>query len=69
MQKQLNKVASKAAGLGIFLIALVMAGLGLTVMFYLVLFALVAAGLGILSVPLFRLISQPSQEVDQDAAA
>lgn len=69
MQKYLNKIAGKAAGLGLFLIAFAMAGLGLMVMFYLALFALVAAGLGILAAPLLRLIGQHFEDVEQNAVA
>ncbi|WP_300073880.1 hypothetical protein [uncultured Ruegeria sp.] len=69
MQKHLNKLASSAACIGLFLIDCVMAGLGLVVMFYLVLFALVAAALGLLAAPLLGFVGQTAKENAEKVAA
>ncbi len=68
MKKHLNKLASSAAGVGLFLIGGAAAGLGLVVVFYLAIFALAAAGLGLLAAPLLRLTRQASDENAEEVA-
>ena len=67
MQKHINKIASTAAGFGLFLIGCVTAGLGLVVVFYLALFALVVGALGVLALPLLNLMGRAAAD-DEDTA-
>lgn len=69
MKELLNKVGSSVAGIGLFLIGCVMAGIGLSVVFFLAMFALAAIGLGILATPLLALLGRPSDEETQKAVA
>lgn len=69
MKQYLNKAVSGVAGLGLFLAACVMAGIGLSVMFTLALFALAALGLGILAAPLLALAQTSDTDEAKPAAA
>ena len=65
MKKHLNKIASAAAGVGLFLLGCVLAGFGLSVVFLLAMFALAVIGLGILA-SLFLATVQPVETEEQD---
>ncbi len=56
MKTYLNKVTSAAAGVGLFLVACVVASLGLSFMVILAMFALAIVGLGVLATPLLALL-------------
>jgi hypothetical protein len=55
MKTYLDKVTS-AAGVGLFLVACVVASLGLSFLVFFAMFALAIAGLGILATPLLALL-------------
>jgi Na+-transporting methylmalonyl-CoA/oxaloacetate decarboxylase gamma subunit len=65
MKKQLNKIASAAAGVGIFFLGCVLAGFGLSVVFLLAMFALAVIGLGILVSP-FLPAAKPLETEQQE---
>lgn len=56
MKSYLNKIASGAAAVGIFLLVCIMASLGFSLMVFLAMFALAVIGLGLLAAPLMRLV-------------
>ena len=66
MKQQLNKLMSGVAGFGLFLVGCVMVGLGLSVVFFLAMFALAVMGLAFLASPLVALAGrgEPSQPDD-----
>ena len=66
MKEQFNKMMSGVAGFGLFLVGCVMAGLGLSVVFFLAMFALAVVGLAFLASPLVALAQrvEPSQTED-----
>ncbi len=68
MKAFLNQAASTAAGIVLFVVGCVMAGLGLSVMALLALFALAAAGLAILAAPFVSLAAKGAAS-DAPAAA
>lgn len=69
MKKQLNKVASAAAGVGLFLLGCVLAGFGLSVVFLLAIFALAVIGLGILASPFIAAVQAVETEVQDKGVA
>ena len=68
MKAFLNQAAATAAGVVLFCVGCLMAGLGLTVMALLALFALAATGLAILAAPFVSLAAKGAAE-DERAAA
>ena len=69
MKSLLNKVTSGAASVGLFLMACVMASLGLAVMVILAMFALAVIGLGILATPLLALGASSKRNDTETVAA
>ena len=69
MKTFLNKVTSGVADVGLFLVACVMVGLGLSFMIFLGMFVLTILVLGILATPLLALLqSSECKEVEAVAA-
>jgi len=70
MKSFLNKAASNVAGVVLFFVGLVLAGLGLTVVALLAFFAMAAAGLAILATPFIPLADLTADDGDrrQDTA-
>lgn len=71
MNTLLTKAASAISGVALFCVGCLMAGLGLSVVALLALFALAAAGLALLAAP-FVALAQPAtrdDEAGQDTAA
>ncbi len=68
MKTYLNKVTSAAAGVGLVLVACVVACLGLSFMVILAMFALAIVGLRILATPLLALL-QSSERKQVEAVA
>ncbi len=62
-----KKVASTVSGIVLFCVGCAMAGLGLTVIAFLAMFAIAAAGLAVLAAP-FVALAQPEASLDEDAA-
>ena len=62
-----KRVASTVAGIVLFCVGCAMAGLGLTVIAFLAMFAIAAAGLAVLAAP-FVAMAQPDAHQDDDAA-
>lgn len=69
MQKHLNTLVSRAAGIALFLVGCLMAGLGLSVVFTLALFALAVAGLALLAAPLLALVQPKASDETSEAVA
>lgn len=66
MKNLLNKTAATASMAILFVVGCVMAGLGLTVVLFLALFAIAMAGLAFLAAP-FVGIASNAVEADEDA--
>ncbi len=62
MKTFLNKVTSAAAGVGLFLVACVVASLGLSFLVFLAMFALAVVGLRILAKPLLTLLQSSERK-------
>ena len=69
MKSLLNKVASTVAGVVLFCLGCVMAGLGLSVVALLAMFAMAAAGLAILASPFITLTEQNPHFTVEDEEA
>ena len=69
MKSYLTKVTSGAAGVGIVLLGCIMAGLGLSLMVMLAIFAVAVIGLGILAAPLLALIQGSDRKDAKPVAA
>lgn len=66
MKPFLNKVSSTVAGAVVVLVGCAMAGLGLTVMAFLAIFALAAFGLAILAKPFLDMSERNAEDVQAD---
>ena len=69
MKDLLNKMTARVAGFALFCMACVMAGIGIWVVMVLALFALAAAGIGMLAAPLIVVAHNPSETEDEQVAA
>ncbi len=67
MTNLINKAASSVAGVVLFLVGAVMAGMSLAVVFLLAMFALAVAGLALLAAPFLR-FAMPAEADAVDAA-
>ena len=68
MKSFLNQVASTAAGAVVFLVGCILAGLGLTVMLGLSMFALMAVGLAVLASPFVAVAMKADDERNSENA-
>lgn len=64
MKNLLNKLTSTAAAAIVVFIGAVMAGLGLTVVAVLAMFALAVLGLAVIASPFVKMPEQPEQDID-----
>ena len=69
MKSYLNKAASAAGGVAVFLLGCMMAGLGLSMMVLLATFGLAVVGLGILATPFLALLHSKDQTQDETVTA
>lgn len=64
MKNLFNKLTSTVAAAIVVFIGAVMAGLGLTVVAVLAMFALAVLGLAVIAAPFVKLPGQPDQDID-----
>ena len=69
MKSFLTKITSGVAAAGLFLVACVMAGLGLSLVVFLAMFGLAVIGLSILTAPLLTFVQTPERTDAETVAA